>query len=711
MKYRNVIMILLAVALGLSFQSQADNFPADNAARLESIVKGILKQGPEAVANLCNELVAPGTGDDTQARFAITSLARYVGSGKSESKRKMVSKAIILAIESSSDKEVTAFLIRRLQSMAKNEAVGTLSGFLTDERLCDPAAQALLAIGTPKAASAITGGLALAKGGSARATLVQAAGEMRSKNAVELITPYASSGDEMLRSVALRALANIGAPSCEKILAMAVQNNDRGERFDAASNYLLYAQRLCEGRNKKQGERICRDVIDAWTRTEVSHFRSVALATLASSRGNRGTADLMTAVDSDDERFRASALRLASQNASRTATRRWIDKAGEVSAEVKAGIVAMLGGRGDLSALPFLIESLEDEADVVRLAAIPAAAELGKRDALAALIAMLKAAEGVELEAIEKALPSISDAQDMAQVALALPNTPPSGQVVLIELITQRRAYSQIEAVYAETRNEDGSVRVAAIKALADLAKHEDLSRLIAILLDAASSSEKSAALQTVVAVSQQVESRERRATPVLAALKNAKNEERKLLLNVLAKIGGGDALRAVVADTKSDSPDLQDAAVRALAGWQDEEALPALLKIIRGTDELKHQVPAIQAYIRILAKAKMASDKKVESLAEVLAAAERPEEKRRVLSGLAKLRTLSALKVAGKCLDDESLQEDAALAAVNIACPVDAKGEGLSGAEVVAVLKRAVKFIDHEDILKRANEHLDSLE
>ena len=93
-------------------------------------------------------LVPPGTGDDTQVRFAINGVAVYVSRSGAEAERVMYALALIASLELAQDNEVKAFLIRQLQIAGREESIMPLSLFLLDERLCEPATQALLAIGT-----------------------------------------------------------------------------------------------------------------------------------------------------------------------------------------------------------------------------------------------------------------------------------------------------------------------------------------------------------------------------------------------------------------------------------------------------------------------------------------------------------------------------------------------------------------------------------
>jgi len=89
-------------------------FPAQNGDHTAKIMVEILSTGAQGIAKFCDMIVPPGTGNDTQARMALESLAQYAGAPNRESERKLVESSILAALQKATDKEVKAFFIRRL---------------------------------------------------------------------------------------------------------------------------------------------------------------------------------------------------------------------------------------------------------------------------------------------------------------------------------------------------------------------------------------------------------------------------------------------------------------------------------------------------------------------------------------------------------------------------------------------------------------------
>ena len=158
-------------------------FPAQSSEERDRLAGELVRLGPEGILEVCKMLVPPGTGDDTNVRFAMNALSMTVHRSDAEEERKMVANTVIRALNKDIDDEVKAFLIRQLQLVGKDESVKPLSGLLEDDRLCEPATQALSAIRTDDAKKVLIKAFGSARGEN-RITLIRALGELRCRSAV-----------------------------------------------------------------------------------------------------------------------------------------------------------------------------------------------------------------------------------------------------------------------------------------------------------------------------------------------------------------------------------------------------------------------------------------------------------------------------------------------------------------------------------------------
>ena len=711
MKYAGITGMITAIALCCAtfaatedIRDLAAQLPAESIQDADAVFAQCIEKGPKGIAKLCDMLSAEQA---LQARYALSGLAKYVSTGARGDARAVVAEGLLTGLKKAKDDEAKAFLIRCLELAGKDESVPALEGSLDDARLCDPAAQALVEIGSEAAAGALR--RALPKADDARRVIIiKALGDLRCAPVADAIRMYAASGDDNTRSCALYALANIGDPASGDLLAEDAEADSFYARSKATSLYLLYARRVAEAGQQATAAAICRALYEA--RAAEPGAQVEALGVLVDIAGPGALDDLLAAMDNPSKEVRCGALMFADAIPGEEATEAWVMRVGGAQVDVRAEIISMLGRRGDPTAVPVVVRCLGAEDLPVRMAAIDAIVRINDTDAPGPLLAALQHAGDEAVAATKAALLRIGGPGIMPAIAAGLATTPPAGRVALLDVLATRSAKGQAEAVFEQTQDTDESVRIAATKALARLATPDDLERLIALVTAAQTEAEREAAQNTVVAVAKHIEDPAQCADVILAALQGRSPAERTVLLPMLAGVGGATALEAVVGDTRSNDAAVRDVAIRTLAEWPELDAMPHLLGLARDVEDLKMHVLALRGYTRLVGAAKLSEPEKVMRYQEGLDVARRVDEKRLILGGLAALRITKALEAVAACLDEEALRGEAASAAAQIACPRDEKDKGLVGPEVAAALKRILEVVDDADLRKPIAGHLASM-
>ena len=363
--------------------------PAKSAAEQHEASARLVELGPAAVAEVCGKLVQPGTGDDTQARYALDGLSTYVHRPGAERERLVVAGGYIQALENAESLDVRAFLIQQLERVGREESLAALAEYLTDPRLGEPAARALVSIGTPGVPRRLLRALPLVEG-TRTVTIINALGTLRADAASRELLPYARSESAPIRQAALTALADIGPPAAEPLLAEAARAESDAARGRGSALYLRYAKRLGECGRAEDCVRICRELIKARQLPGESHVACAALSTLAGSLGSEAGEDVLAAMKSEYPDVRGVALRLALSIPGKDFTARCVDLMRTWTPEARAGILEMLGRRGDASALPAVREALAASLSGIQLdvqfAAIQAIGRLTDRPALTVLL-------------------------------------------------------------------------------------------------------------------------------------------------------------------------------------------------------------------------------------------------------------------------------------------------------------------------------------
>jgi HEAT repeat protein len=663
-------------------------FPAVDSAGRDSLCGELISLGPKAVEDVCGRVLPPGAGDDSAARFAINGLAVYVTRAGAEKERLLFVGALLRATELVASKDVKAFLISQVQWAGGKESVKPLAKYLTDEALAEPAAQALLAGQRPEAAAAFMKALDSAPP-AAKVTIIKALGEMRSRDAVKKLLPFAENPDEKLRQTALFALANIGDPGAGRVLDRARIAAPLYERSQAPSLYLLYARRLIESGKTAEGLSICRSLLKHYATAAESHIASNALGLLVTTLKDRAMPDLLAAADSPAEKLRGSALELSSAIAGSEATALWVDKAAGAPARIRAEIVSMLGRRGDAAALPAVRDALRNPDEAVRLAAIPAAARLGGAGALPDIFPLFNSEDPREIAAAKQAVLGFEAGLVVPEAIRRMHSASPAGRAALIEVLAEKGARDRINLVFGQAVSPEPVVRAAAVGALAKMADEKDLVRILGLLFSAADSEETVNLQKAAAAAAGRNPDPESRADTLIGLMAKAPAAEKSAILKVLPHVAGAKALRSVIDETRNKDPQVQGAAVYALSQWPDFEAADELLRIVSTTANRKYLLLALEGYVRLVKEADFPGFRKLDLLKNALGLPKDDTDRKAVLLGFAGIRGPESFRLLSEQLGNEALRPTAVQALLEMASEQSAEERWLSGHEAVSILRR----------------------
>jgi HEAT repeat protein len=677
-----------APAAGPATEGFLARFPAPNAAEKDALCAEILKLGPAAVEDICGRVLPPGAGDDSAARFALNGLAVYVTREGAEGERLLFARALLSSLARPAAKEVKAFLISQLELAGSGESVRPLAVYLLDERLCDAAARAILAIGGPDGPKVFLKALDRAPA-SARVTIVKALGEMRIPEAVKALLPYADSPDDRLRQTALYALANIGDPAAGPVLSCARIAASFYERSKAPSLYLLYARRLVESGKTEAGVAIARDLLRNYSSTGETHIAASALELLVSVLKDRALPDLLAAAGAQDRPLRAAALDLAASIPGAEATAAWVGKFSASSPDVRADIVAMLGKRGDPSALPAVREALHSPDQAVRLAAIPAAVRLGGAGMLSDILPFFNSQAPEEIAAAREVLLGFEASLVVPEAVRLMDAAAPPGRAALLSILAEKVARDRVGLVFGQAESPDPGVRAAADAALAKLAGPDDIARILDLLVAATDSEEVTKLQSAVAAAASRNPDAERRADGLIGLMTNAPPDRKAAILKILPRVGGSAALEKAVQETGSKDPAVQGAAVYALSEWPDFRAAEELLRVVGTTANRKYRILALDGYVRLVNGATVPRTRKIELLKGALALPNDDADRKAVLRGLVEVRGPEAFRLLSEYLGNETLRPTAAQALMEMASEQSPDERWLSREEAVSILRR----------------------
>ncbi|HVY76199.1 MAG TPA: HEAT repeat domain-containing protein, partial [Puia sp.] len=502
--------------------------PAPNQQQSDGNMQIMASLGEPGLQQMISMLSPAGTGDNTKLQYALSAYAYYASRPGNDSLKSPCAEAYGAGLDKTIDKENKAFIIRQLQVVGGDQTVNRLKPYLTDERLCDPAARALVKINTNEAKQALLESVSKVLG-ERQLTLVEALGDSRYEPAVASLTPMASSENKLLRKLALYALARIGDPASETVLSTAAAQ--AGYRYDetgATQAYLDYAARLRYKGNTAEAVKIADTLLQNAKQDDQVAVRTAALKLLTEAEGPGSVPLLIEAGRDPNAQYRAAAFQLARQFRDDKSTGLWVDQLTKTLDTSKAPVLDLLGTLGNKSALPALLNELKSKDESVRLAAIRASARVGGQDALPTLLDVMKKGGSPEIAEVSSALATMKGSDLTRTVANSLSDIPPAAQVALLNLLAARSADSRLYDVMPLLKSPDSAVSQAAFASLKKLVHAENLPLLVNMLVNSTDSTQIKSLQEAIVAASSGIQNKNRQVSIIIAEMN--KNPARESL-------------------------------------------------------------------------------------------------------------------------------------------------------------------------------------
>ncbi len=277
-------------------------------------------------------------------------------------------------------------------------------------------------------------------------------------------------------------------------------------------------------------------------------------------------------------------------------------------------------------------------------------------------------------------------------------------KIELIRCIGQRQIEGSTSTLFTLATNEDKQISRSAVKSLSyvsDTSNIDGLTRLLINLDDITLQKELTTLLQKLV---QQVNPPENRALGILNQMNKISDNNIKIqLFQVLGTSGNPKALPVLSSALDGKDPEIEKAAIRALSLWPGDEPADILLAKVKSTDSGGIKILAFRGYLSLLDKSENLTDTQLlQRYQEAMDLAPNNNEKKAILSGLAKLSDFSAAEYSSKFLTDVNLRSEAEVAIVHICWQVV---EQTDPAKIKKLIQPVIDQTKNEDVLKKAIE------
>ena len=407
-----------------------------------------------------------------------------------------------------------------------------------------------------------------------------------------------------------------------------------------------------------------------------------------------------------DKEFRGAALEAIRTKAKGTAqTEAFAAQLPNLEAPIQAALITALAGRGDVAARPAVVEQLKNKDEAVRTAALAALGEIGNASDISVLIEALGVKSEAEQQAARIALTRLRDSSVTKTVADQSKAAAPSVRRQLIEVLATRRATDQLPAIIAATTDEDASVRTAAMNALGQIGKPEQLAEMLPGVLKAARGGERDSAERNVVVVCQRIENEDQRGETLITALNTIDAQKRDELMSLVGRVGGKRLIK-FVADIATGTDKTRRAfGIDALGKWPDASPADTLLDIASKATDAAERRQAFAAYVKVCAiRDKRNDQQRLERMQQAMKVARSVEEKAAVINRTRTSYSVEAMRFVRPYLEQPEFVAIACETIVELAHHRQVRDPHKE--EFDKVLDQVIKLTKNEELIERANRY-----
>lgn len=634
--------------------------------------------GDEGTAIICGQVMSAGTGDDTRARYAVSSLTAHLSGDREEGRKSVWEKQCIRFMKAATDSDVRAFFMRQLNLIGSDAAVEALRNYAGGPETCDNAVMALQSIGSNAALESLSAVLK-ADTSPCAAQIMVALAENRYAGALESYIEWSQKGTDAEQAAALYAMASTGDPKAGQLLLQAA--TDASWQWDpvgAVQSLLVYARITGLAGNVKEMERITGLIISYSITPGQAAQRLAAMSVITEVKGNNALNMLLEAADDPDVAIRGGALRLASTMPGSDVTKKWIKRYAKVRPEAKPEILFMLGERGDTLAVPLMMKAMDEPGQDITGEAVRAMARLQGEKAVDPLLSWILKYENEEgHRAAANALTTILDSTSVVRVADNLPASRGHATVTLLWLLSWSGDSDYFKTVYPYAGSEDMAVRAAALTSLAPLASWEDQPQIISLLEQTGEKAEIAVLQRALVTAAMRSDDPAKRSDMILSAL--GKSSDKLRLIPLLASTGGTEALKRVAYEFENGDAETRDVCFDALSHWSDHSAVSALYDITASGNKTFGR-PAFDAYLRMVSLASITPERKLLLIRDIAPLAMAPDAKSEMIAIAALLNIRQADFFVTEFLSDpsEEVRSAAEEAKASMKIPADEEFESM---------------------------------
>jgi len=671
-------------------------FPTENANHTNQLMNDILELNSEGILLFCDMLVPAGTGNDTQVRFALNSLATYSGGTAQQITKNTVEKTFLLALQKETDVEIQSFLIERLALCGSDVSATALSPYLAKPRLYNVALATITSIGTDNASEVIFEALKTSDN-NIKPSLISALGKLRYMPAATYIKDLTDANSIIIQQSALTALAEIAPVNAMGKLIEAAKNANYTLNDSKAILALInYGNRLKEEGKIELSKEVGKLLLKNCTAENQLHFRTAGIHLLRENNKANFIKTLLKEAKHSNTNYRGTVFNAAAHNITSAEVTKWAKAYKKMAPEAKPQLLKLLqNSKESIVFEKCIVAAIHDKNDLVSIAGIKSLAYQPKEKALPLLLKLLTYTKNeVKNNSIKETLLRVSSLEDGAILASNIEKSAIEGKKVLIEVLAAKRASDYFTEVVHLLNLKNETLTTAIFETLPSLSTTENLPEIVKLL-----TSEKNPtnirniqkAIVTTIDASEEDHSE-----LIFNTYNSIQNNEN--LLAVLPALNNDEALKLVEISLNSTTKKQQLEALKALASWRTNNALPYLFTAVTSINDSELRKNAFNNYLVQVRNSSYPDDQKLLLFKKLMPLATSVDEQKNILNNIGNVKTFLALVFVSEYLNNPALKATASNAAIKIALPSPGKKDGLKGNLVREIVTNSVDNLTGPD-------------
>lgn len=548
---------------------------------------------------------------------------------------------------------------RWLRLVGTEKSVPVLGKMLLDAESSDMARYALEKIPGDAPTNALLDALTRARG-SVKVGLISSLGEKKAAEASPLLGRLLQDRDENQAGAAATALGKIGGSEASRLLSSSL-NKTRGELRSRVVSALLFCAENLFSERDYAGATSIYDKVLASHPSEVA--KQAALKGKIGAAGSKGPMLILSALQGTDLEMHRPAIAMIRAVFDPDSVGPVLELLPKLPEQSQVQLLSVLGDYPKETVLGVLLEAAQSARPEIRTASLRALGRVGDVSVVSFLAGRASQSVGKEQMAAREAIWNLKGAEVDQAVLKGLEGSLEEATTnELVQAVRERGLREGKDLLLKLLESPLASTRVQAARALKEIAGLADLRGLLMVMLKLEDEAELEEMQNTVASLALKIGRPYARADAVESLLASeTEPKERGVLVGVLGKIGDPSSLPIVRRALADPDPAVADAAVRALTEWPDISARDDVLLVARNPQNLVHKVLALRAYVRMVGlEPYRLPEGATESLKEALLLAERPEEKKLVLSVLPDFVCEGALSVAQSMLSSDDVKAEA---------------------------------------------------